>query len=883
MRPSYVPSPPALFIGRQAEIERVEEMLARVEVAIIYGVGGVGKSALAYAVAARWKGKIVHHGVAPDQPVAAQVDDIRRQLAGGPVPEITRERDRIMHLAAKLDEQGALLLLDDIHRLETSSQSLLVDTLSRMLQRGRLIATSRELVSVPGAHADRFEMRLEGLDLASARALWFSLDELYGPSSGFENAWARSRGNPFLLRRVHAGGLDEDPIVSSVAALTEAERLVAGILAVADMRLPTSLILSLLPDARALTALRQLVTRMIVTLDEPGTCALHDLFRGAVSAALTTEERRTLHQQLADRLIEATLDPVVRVREVTRHLRAMERYAEAGDYLLKHSRELVRHGAMSELLRALEAIPLQQRSLDVRVCHARAVGRLLDLPRAYLELKQLSETTPEPKVNLKLALGHIAMLTANLPVAEEVLREVVQEPQLSPRQRSRGTIIFTLALTLQGRGEEARALLETADEQSADPVDRGLFLMFAAFSFWLDGQLLEAEQRVHQAQSFFEHQEQQSLRAASYSPLFLTVLWANLGKFGQAAEALQRSEALLKRSEDLRLRAVFSLCRAIYLFESGERLTALEELRRREETFERAGETLNLLWVRCWIARILLILGRRTEGLRELESAEAEIRRCGVTPFLRMLEETRESDPMLQLKHQTAQPATAKKGEVIRARALAALRAACRGESAAVDSLLDTNAPDTSASDYALDRAIGSLARAVLARLNGLEGEAGRMLEAACEDAKAGGADADLIASLLRSTGSLRVVTVEGRYVTSDRPKQRESDVLVDGQTHMIHLRRKRISLARRPILRRLFYQLAARPGAVVSKEELAQAIWNAAYHPLRHDNPLKVNVRELRGLLAKSDLSIHFDGSGYKLSVPSRFVYIDQFAAAAN
>src|SRR6266849_3650296 len=102
MRPSYVPSPPPLFIGRQAEIERVEEMLARVEVAIIYGVGGVGKSALAYAVAARWKGKIVHHGVAPDQPVAAQVDNIRRQLAGGPVPEITRERDRIMHLAAKL-------------------------------------------------------------------------------------------------------------------------------------------------------------------------------------------------------------------------------------------------------------------------------------------------------------------------------------------------------------------------------------------------------------------------------------------------------------------------------------------------------------------------------------------------------------------------------------------------------------------------------------------------------------------------------------------------------------------------------------------------------------------------------------------------------------
>jgi DNA-binding response OmpR family regulator len=101
---------------------------------------------------------------------------------------------------------------------------------------------------------------------------------------------------------------------------------------------------------------------------------------------------------------------------------------------------------------------------------------------------------------------------------------------------------------------------------------------------------------------------------------------------------------------------------------------------------------------------------------------------------------------------------------------------------------------------------------------------------------------------------------------------------LIDRRSHRIHFRRSALSLARRPVLRRLLYTLALRPNASVSKERLAQAIWDCDYHPLRHDNPLKVNVRELRRLLDRTELSVTFDGEGYKLLVPVGFVFLDQF-----
>jgi hypothetical protein len=326
------------------------------------------------------------------------------------------------------------------------------------------------------------------------------------------------------------------------------------------------------------------------------------------------------------------------------------------------------------------------------------------------------------------------------------------------------------------------------------------------------------------------------------------------------------------------MRAIVSVVRAIYYFEAGERSTALEELRKVHEAFERAGETLNRLWTECWMARILLVLGRRSEGLRVLERAEQDIHNHRILPFVQLVKRVREQDPMVQATlPQATQPEIVKRGEVVRARALAALQAAGQGKFSTVEALLEMNASQTVNMDYSLDQAIGLIARAILARLSGAEKEAAHLLQKAAARAKEGAIDPDLIPALAGTVGSLRVITPDQRYVTTGQCNAGQGGIVVDGRSHAIGLGRKTVSIARRPVLRRLLYTLAVRPGSSVSKEELAQAIWQGPYHPLRHDNPLKVNVRELRRLLAKSMLSVEFDGTGYKLFVPAGFVFIDQ------
>jgi hypothetical protein len=74
------------------------------------------------------------------------------------------------------------------------------------------------------------------------------------------------------------------------------------------------------------------------------------------------------------------------------------------------------------------------------------------------------------------------------------------------------------------------------------------------------------------------------------------------------------------------------------------------------------------------------------------------------------------------------------------------------------------------------------------------------------------------------------------------------------------------ISFARRPVLRELLRALAARPGAVVSRDDIVRAWWGARYDPRRHDNALYVNVSRLRILLERAGLGVRSDDGGYVL-----------------
>lgn len=82
---------PALFVGREAEPDLLRDAFARVPVAPICGVAGVGKSALASAFAAGWPGLVVRSDVGGDD-LAVLVDDAARLLGTRSGPTSVRSR-----------------------------------------------------------------------------------------------------------------------------------------------------------------------------------------------------------------------------------------------------------------------------------------------------------------------------------------------------------------------------------------------------------------------------------------------------------------------------------------------------------------------------------------------------------------------------------------------------------------------------------------------------------------------------------------------------------------------------------------------------------------------------------------------------------------------
>ena len=105
MHPS-VPRPSALFVGRDAELARLRDKLEQVPIAVIYGVAGIGKSTLACALAASWHGPVAYRKAGDEEPVAALLDDVRRQLAGGPVSEAATDDERLEDLVQRMVRIG---------------------------------------------------------------------------------------------------------------------------------------------------------------------------------------------------------------------------------------------------------------------------------------------------------------------------------------------------------------------------------------------------------------------------------------------------------------------------------------------------------------------------------------------------------------------------------------------------------------------------------------------------------------------------------------------------------------------------------------------------------------------------------------------------------
>ncbi len=872
VRPPQVPAPSPIFVGREAELQRLEDGLRQVSVALVVGVAGVGKSAITYALAARWP-KPVAYRKATREPLAVLLDDARRQLTTEALPTARDDAERILELADALDRDGALLVLDDLHHLEPATRSQLLRELGARLRSGRVLATSRERVPVGPSDPDRMELQLSGLPGPAARELWQALDELYGPADGFETALDRWRGNPFQLRRAHAGGLDDDdPLAAAVHALTPPERRLAGALGLAGRRLPTALLSRIGESARE--HIRRLVTLLIVDVDGAGTCGMHDLFREALVAELTPEEAAEIHRDLAELLPEAGLDPVVFVREVAGHLTAAGDHARAGEYLCANVSRLVQAGATADAMHAFDRIPADHRSPVVRTARARCMAHLCDIPGAYAELERLVAAEVEPRREIQVVFGEVALIGGHVDAAVPVLEEVLADPDCAAGIRSQAQVMYAFALGNQGHGDAAREFLRAAEARESDPRVAANLALSRLRMLWVEERDDEAEEPMRRARTLLPT-DTMPYDAVVLVPMTFASVLARQGRFAEAEPLLAQAEAIAARRLDSSSELYMRRMRANILWERGERTVALAMLRDVGDAYERAGFTLSSLLVYPWVARALMVMGRRREALRILEGAERRATDRGLGVIGRIADRTRAHDPLEQLAAPAGpEPSPEKRGEAARRRALAALRASIAGVEGEARALLAANADAARGPGYALDRAIGHLALAALARGAGKDKDVDAELERARRIAAEDEVDPDLIGTLFERVGSLRLVTGAGARVAVAAPER--GDAVLDGRSHELRAGGQAVSFKTRAVLRRMLYCMAGRPGEVVSKDDLVHAVWQNQYDPLRHDNPLWVNVRRLRVLLQPTPLRIEADEGGYRLMVPPGFVYVE-------
>jgi DNA-binding response OmpR family regulator len=755
------------------------------------------------------------------------LDDARRFFGSS---EVASDRARLADLAAKLDERRALLVIDDLHALPEEDRRTLLVKLVEMLKSGTILATSRVLVPRSATDPDRFELKLTGLEMRAVHRLWASLDELYGTSlaPGFRSVWETTKGNPLLVKRAHCGdlGTEEDPVAASFDRLDSDARRVVAALALAAVPIPSVA----LEEIAGKPAVKAALGNLIAEMDRNGACTLHDLFREAADRALSAEEIARAHAWLAEHAAAISTDPVEVVRETVRHLVALERWEEAGDRLVGESLELIRIGAASELLRLIDRIPAEKRSVQLSSIRVRALARVLDFRAAYDELEKLSRVDGLEEM-LRLPLAQVGLLTGRLDVAESAAQRAVEArdpPVLA-------YVALALVWSYRGQGERARDLIAEMEAHATDAVDRGTFAICRAFSAWLDDQQDLAEEAMRESLARFREAAERK-RAAVFANGMMAEILSRRGKFEEADHYLALIESASGARVDPRLQIYLRAMRASRCHEGGDRIGALQELEILRREFESAGYVLAKLWAEGLLLRILYALGRRRRAEEIFAEAIAAAESHGVETARRILLAAKEEDPLVAIgrRHWPPRPT---RGHSVRDRVLAALR-----DSAVLAEL----PPQIGQRGYGLDRAIAMLAR------EGIDA-----LESARREAENDGADPEIIEAI---GSSLDRIT---------------HTVIVDGKRHQLVTNGRSVSLGRRRAVRRILYELAARPNAVVSRDDLAQALWTRNYDPLVHENALKSNISNLRKLIDDASLSVECDDFGYRLVVPERFLYL--------
>jgi DNA-binding CsgD family transcriptional regulator/tetratricopeptide (TPR) repeat protein len=283
------------------------------------GEAGVGKTALATALAEAASGPVVRRG---------SCDNVTTAEALGPIldamPELTVAVDLeagvsrfrlFQKVRGVLTESPMLLLLEDVHWADEATLDIL-RFMGRRLAGARLLilATFRseevdsdhpltvvmgELATLPGV----IRMQLPALSVTGVRQL---LDDA-GSALDADDVYQRTGGNPFYVTEVLAVGSGNmpatvrDAVLARVSRLSPAAREVAGTASVLGRRAEVEFLAEV--AGQQLAAVDECLNRGILVNDDGAVGFRHELARLAVEGSLPQAQRAAAHARALAQLV----------------------------------------------------------------------------------------------------------------------------------------------------------------------------------------------------------------------------------------------------------------------------------------------------------------------------------------------------------------------------------------------------------------------------------------------------------------------------------------------------------------------------------------------------------------------------------------------------
>ena len=280
-------------------------------VVFLGGEAGVGKTALATALAEAASGPVVRRGSCDNVTTAEALGpilDALPELAAAVDLEAGVSRFRLFQqVRGVLSESPMLFLLEDVHWADEATLDIL-RFLGRRLAGTRLLilATFRseevdgdhpltvvmgELAGLPGV----VRMQLPALSVNGVKQL---LDDA-GSALDAGEVYQRTGGNPFYVTEVLAAGSGHvpatvrDAVLARVSRLSPAAREVAGTASVLGRRAEAELLAEV--AGQPLAAVDECLSRGVLVADDGAVGFRHELARLAVEGSLPQAQRAAAH------------------------------------------------------------------------------------------------------------------------------------------------------------------------------------------------------------------------------------------------------------------------------------------------------------------------------------------------------------------------------------------------------------------------------------------------------------------------------------------------------------------------------------------------------------------------------------------------------------